>query len=290
MSNRIAELKYVYYPGCSLESTAREYDMSLRAVSARLGIELIEFDGWSCCGASSGHSTNPMLALGLAGRNLALAESMGRDIAVACPACYLRLRSAQNDVKHNSALRDDLSRITGLPYESKCNTRHLLDIIVNDVGLENLKNKVTHPLKGLKLVAYYGCYLVRPPEIVAFDDPENPQCLDALLSSIGAEVKDWPGKVDCCGGGLSLSKRDIAYRMVSDLTDAARRAGADAIVTACPMCHVNLEMRQKNSRQKKLPVFYFTELMGIAFGIKEFRSWLKRHLVSPLSLLDSHGL
>ena len=165
-----------------------------------------------------------------------------------------------------------------------------LDIICNDIGLENVKSKVVKPLKGLKLAAYYGCYLVRPPEIVGFDDPENPQCLDALLEALGADVRDWSGKVDCCGGSLSLSKRDIASQMVGELVEMARRAGAEAMVTACPLCHANLEMRQPGGNGHKLPVFYFTELIGIAMGIAEARLWLKKHLISPSGLLNSLGL
>lgn len=291
MSHQSAvSLKYAYYPGCSLEATAREYDLSVRAVCAHLGVELAELPDWNCCGASSGHSTNRRLANQLAGRNLALAEGMKMDIAVACPACYIRLRSAQSELKQDKEQRDELMRLTELPYQAEYSTRHLLDIISNDVGLEKLKGKVVRPLKGLKLAAYYGCYLVRPPEIVGFDDPENPQCLDALLEALGAEVRDWSGKVDCCGGSLSLSKRDIASQLVTELIEMARRAGAEALVAACPLCHANLEMRQPDGNGHKLPVFYFTELIGMAMGIAESRAWLKRHLVSPSGLLKSLGL
>ncbi|MBU2535450.1 MAG: CoB--CoM heterodisulfide reductase iron-sulfur subunit B family protein [Chloroflexi bacterium] len=283
-------MRYAYYPGCSLEATAREYDLSVRAVCDHLGIELAEIPDWNCCGASSGHSTNRRLASTLAGRNLALAEEMKMDIAVACPACYIRLRSAQNEMKQDKKLRDELTRSADLSYDARYSTRHLLDIICNEIGLENLKNKVVKPLHGLKLAAYYGCYLVRPPDVVAFDDPENPQCLDTLLDTLGAEVRDWSGKVDCCGGSLSLSKRDIASQMVGELTEMARRAGAEAMVTACPLCHANLEMRQRGLNGNKLPVFYFTELIGLALGIKETRSWFKKHLISPSGLLTSLGL
>lgn len=283
-------MKYAYYPGCSLEATAREYGLSARAVCARLKIELAEIPDWNCCGASSGHNTNRRLAHALAGRNLALAERLGLDIAVACPACYFRLRTTGHEMKDDSQKRAELADLIDLPYEASGNTRHLLDIICNDIGLENLKKKVVRPLKGLKLACYYGCYLVRPPEVVAFDDPENPQAMDALVDTLGAEVKDWSGKVDCCGGSLSLSKRNIAIKLVSELTDMARRGGAQAIVAACPLCHANLETRQVVTGQSKLPVFYFTELIGLAMGITEAKSWLKKHLISPFGLLGSHGL
>ncbi len=283
-------LKYAYYPGCSLEATAREYGQSVRAVCSHLGIELAEIPDWSCCGASSGHSTSRQLACTLAGRNLALAEEMEMDIAVACPACYIRLRNAHHEMQNDDKLREELSSVMSLSYQAKHGVRHLLDIIVNEIGLEDLKSKVVKPLKGLKLAAYYGCYLVRPPELVAFDDPENPRCLDDLLNTLGAEARDWSGKVDCCGGSLSLSKREIAGRLVSELAEMAGRAGAEAMVTACPLCHANLEMRQTGADGNKLPVFYFTELIGLALGIAEARSWLKRHLISPSGLLTSLGL
>ncbi len=215
---------------------------------------------------------------------------MEMDIAVACPACYIRLRSAQKEMEQDEKKRGELKQVTGLSYGAKYGTRHLLDIIYNEIGLENLKDKVVKPLHGLKLVAYYGCYLVRPPEIVAFDDPENPQCLDALLDTLGAEVRDWSGKVDCCGGSLSLSKRKIAGHMVSELAEMAKRAGAGAMVAACPLCHANLEMRQHSSNGSKLPAFYFTELIGLALGITEAGSWFGKHLVSPFGLLTSIGL
>ena len=283
-------MKYAYYPGCSLQSTAREYDLSVRAVCSSLGIELTELADWSCCGASSGHSTNRWLAHALAGRNLALAERAGLDIAVACPACYVRLRTTSKEMKDNPQQLDELANLLDMPYEVKYGTRHLLDIIFNDVGLEELKKRVVKPLKALKLACYYGCYLVRPPDVVAFDDPENPVSMDMLLDALGAEVRDWSGKVDCCGGSLSLSKREIASRLVAEIIEMAQRAGAQAIVTACPLCHSNLEMRQAAGKQNRLPIFYFTELIGLAIGITEARSWFKKHMISPLNLLASQGL
>ncbi len=285
----MTELRYAYYPGCSLESTARMYDLSVRAVCARLGIELNELTDWSCCGASSGHNTNLRLARALTGRNLALAEKTELDVAVACPACYLQLRTTYQEMKGDAEKRGELAKLINMPYGAKSNVRHLLDIICQDISLEEAGEKVKKPLKGLKLASYYGCYLVRPPEVVGFDDTENPTCMDELLEALGAEARDWPGKVDCCGGGLALSKRDVAARLVSELIYMARRAGAEALVAACPLCHSNLEMRQSGSKEK-MPIFYFTELMGLAMDIAEARSWLKKHLVSPLRLLASYGL
>jgi heterodisulfide reductase subunit B len=216
-----------------------------------------------------------------------MAEREGRDMAVACPACFLRLKNTRHEVRGNVRLREELAETTGLTYEARHDVRHLLDIISNEVGLDIVKGKVKKPLSGLRVVCYYGCFLVRPPEVVALDDPENPQLMDILMDSLGAEVLDWSGKVDCCGGGLALTKRDIVVKLLQELTDAARGVEAEAIVTACPLCQSNLDSRQ---RWKGVPVFYFTELMGLAMGLSGIRTWFKKHLISPSDLLDSHGL
>lgn len=280
-------MRYAYYPGCSLESTAKEYDLSVRAVCQNLALELEELADWSCCGASSGHCTNFRLSHALPGRNLALAEREGLDMAVACPACFLRLKNTRHEVRANARLKEELAELIDLPYEAKHDVKHLLDIICHEVGIEEIGNRVKRPLSGLKLVCYYGCFLVRPPKVTQFDDPENPQSMDILMDALGAEVLDWSGKVDCCGGSLSLTRRDIVTKLVSEIADGARQIGAEAIVTACPLCQSNLESRQG---PHGLPTFYFSELMGLAFGIKEASSWLRRHLVSPVALLASHGL
>jgi heterodisulfide reductase subunit B2 len=280
-------LKFAYYPGCSLETTASEYNQSVLEVSKVLGIELKELPDWSCCGASSGHSSDYWLSHALAGRNLAIAEKMGLDIAVACPACYLRLNATRHEFKNEAKLREKLPSLINLPYEAGYQVRHILDIICNSVGLETVKEKVVRPLKGLKAVAYYGCYLVRPPDLTHFDDPEDPHSLDDLLKALGAEIPDWRGKVECCGGSQSFTGRDTVKHLVNDIIEAAREVEAEAIVTACPLCQANLETRQAG--EKQLPVFYFTELMGLAFGLPAGH-WFLRHLISPASLLKKHKL
>ena len=283
------QLKYAYFPGCSLESTASEYNLSVKAVSSRLGIELVEIPEWSCCSASAGHSVNRRLAHALAGRNLALAEKTELDMMVACPACYIRFRTTYQAVKDEPRQKKEIENLTGLPYRANRGVKHLLDIIYNEVGLDKVKSQVKRPLQNLKVVCYYGCYLVRPPKVVGFDDPENPQIIDKLLQALGADVRDWSGKVDCCGGSLSLNKKAIAAKLVNDISDMARAAEAEAIVTACPLCQSNLETRQIG-KPDKLPIIYFTEMMGLAFGIPDSRLWMKKHLISPLNLLGAHNL
>jgi len=280
-------LKYAYYPGCSQETTAKEYDQSVLAVCQALGIELAELPDWNCCGASSGHSTDYWLSHALSGRNLAIAEREGLDMAVVCPACFLRLRDTRHEFKNEVRLQERLPELINMPYAAKYEVRHLLDIICNVVGIDNVKEKVKKPLTGLKVVPYYGCYLVRPPELTGFDDPENPQTMDRLLQALGAEVLDWRGKVDCCGGSLSLIKRDVVMKLVAGISESAREVEAEAIVTACGLCHANLEARQTG--ENPLPVFYFTELIGLAFGF-DAKPWFKKHLISPFDTLRKHDL
>ena len=284
------KLKYSYYPGCSLEATAKEYDQSMQTSAKMLDVELVELHDWSCCGASSGHCTNHMLSLALPARNLALAEKAGLDMAVACAACFLRFKQTNHELRADDELRQQIEKIIGMPYKGNVEVKHLVDIFNREVGLEEIERRVKKPLKGLKLAAYYGCYLVRPPEITQFDDPENPRLIDDLLNSLGAEAVDWTHKVDCCGGNLLLARADIVIKLVGDICQAASDAGAAAIVTACPLCMANLDTRQPGPI--KVPVLHFSELLGLALGAdgKTTSSWWKRHIVSPEGILKAQNL
>jgi heterodisulfide reductase subunit B len=172
----------------------------------------------------------------------------------------------------------------------------LLDVVGNVIGHEQLEARVTHPLTGLRVVGYYGCLLVRPPEVVQFENPENPTLMGEILVTLGADVRPWSYATDCCGGGLTLTKSDVAARLVNRLIERAREAGAEAIVTSCPLCQLNLEMRQtmadsdSKGNRRNMPTFYFTELIGLAFGLDEARSWWRKHLIDPKPLLGSVGL
>ena len=278
-------MKYAFYPGCAGGTTAGEYNSSAVAVCASLGIELEEMHGWNCCGASSAHSTNHNLALSLTGRNLAIAERSGLPMAAICPACYVRMRDAQANVKNESLSKDEMSALIDMPYTAAYDVKHIIDIITNEAGLEAVKKLTVKPLTGLRVVSYYGCYLVRPRELTGFDNTENPTIMDKLLEVIGAETLDWSAKVDCCGGSGSFTDRDMVGGLVGKISGYAAEVHADMIVTACGLCQANLESRQtKNS----LPVCYFTELMGLAFGL-DAKKWFKKHIVNPLPLLKSKG-
>lgn len=284
------KLEYIYYPGCSLESLAKEYDLSVRVCAEMVGVKLTELEDWSCCGASSGHCTNRDLAAALPARNLAMAEQQGQDVAVACAACFLRFKQTTHDLRKDSALLEATAKTIGMPFEAKVEVKHFVDIFVREVGLDEIKKLVKKPLDGMKVVCYYGCYLTRPPEVTQFDDPENPTIMDELMVALGAESLNWTHKVECCGGNLMLSRSDIVAKLVGDIADAAREAGAEAIVTACPLCEANLDTRQ--SGPETMPIFYFSELMALALGAEAstIKSWMKRHVLSPSRVLSGHNL
>jgi heterodisulfide reductase subunit B len=273
-------VKIGYYPGCSLESTAREYDLSLRAVAAQVGLELLELPDWNCCGASSAHAVDPLLAVALPARNLMIAEAMELDVTAPCAACFLRLMEAKKRMDEDVFLRKEIEEILGRQYRGFAKVYHPLTIFSRAAIKKKIKGAIVNKLKGLKVVCYYGCYLVRPPETTHLDDSENPTVMDDLIGMTGAQVLDWSWKVDCCGGAHALLRPELVERLVGEIVEGARKAGAHGIVTACPLCQSNLETRQRGPNV--LPVFYFTELLGLAMGLdKEAEGWWRRHLIQP---------
>ncbi len=281
-------MKVSYYPGCSLHGTAKEYDLSVRAVSRNLGIDLEEIEDWSCCGASSAHATNFKLSVALPARDLIAAEKKTQDVMVPCAACFSRFKTAEHHLKHDPALKAEVEGIVGAKYQGSVAVRNPIDIIVKDIGLETLKGKVVKPLTGLKPVSYYGCLLLRPPDVCQFDDAENPVLLDKILNELGAEARPWSFKTDCCGGSLTISKTAIVTKMVDKLMKMAREAGANCLVTACPVCTANLDMRA--SEEMAMPVFYFTELAALAMGQEGTEEWFRTHNRDPRPLLKGLGL
>lgn len=273
-------LNLSYYPGCSLHGTGKEYGQSVEAVSRALGVELKEVDDWCCCGASSAHATNFDLSVALPAKNLAKAEKAGLDVMVPCAACFNRLRSAQHRLAHDPALKGRVEVAVGAKVDSTVAVRTPMEVFLSDVGLDAIRAKLMKPLTGLKPVCYYGCLLVRPPE-VAEDDVENPVMLDRLMAALGAEPQPWSFKTDCCGGSLTISRSDQVTRLVDRLTNMAREAGANCIVTACPVCMANVDMRAT----KGLPVFYFSELMAVALGLRGPEKWFKLHQTDPRPLV-----
>ncbi|MGD0899755.1 MAG: CoB--CoM heterodisulfide reductase iron-sulfur subunit B family protein, partial [Thermoguttaceae bacterium] len=206
-------MKYAFFPGCSLESTAWDFDRSTRAVCRELGIELLDIPDWVCCGSTPAHATSASLAVALPVMNLQKAQAMGMPVMTACASCYARLRTANYRVRNEPEDRRRAERITGSPYAGETEVHHVLDVLVNHFGLDQVRAKVKQPLGGLRVACYYGCLLTRPPEIVAFDNPEHPTSMDDLLSAAGAEPVEWPYKTECCGASLSMTNAKAVGRL-----------------------------------------------------------------------------
>ena len=289
-------MKYAYYPGCSLHSTAKEYDLSTRALCQALDIELEEIPGWICCGASSGHMTSELLALALPVKNLVLAREMALDTAVGCAACYSRLKVANKAMSSDKERsRPYIDQVVGEPYRGEVRVRHVLEIVIQEYGLDALQEKIKTGLQGLRIAAYYGCLLVRPPKVTAFDDPEDPTCMEALISTLGGDPVDWPYKTECCGGSLSLTRTNVILKLCHDILQMAADEGAECVMVACPLCQSSLDLRQAqvNKRYKTdlyLPILYFTQLTGLALGIEASKLGLDKHMVDPKKLLQDKGL
>ena len=277
-------MKYSYYPGCTASTTAVEYGLSSEAVCEALGIELIELEDWNCCGATSGHALSHELATSLPGRNVAIAQAVGLDMAIPCPACYQRCLAADQRLREDETWRAEMEELLGFEYTGRARPRNLLDIIGRDLNLDEISAKVKKPLRGLKPASYYGCVLIRPPELTGWDDPEHPVIMDRLLKATGAAPVAWSYMVDCCGASLTLGRLDVVVRLVNKLVQAAEEAGANCIVTACGMCQINLDTRQKGHR---MPIFYFTELLGLALDLPGADGWLRRHAIDPRPLIRS---
>jgi len=289
-------MKIGYYPGCSLEATAREYDMSVREVLKALDVELVELDDWNCCGASAAYSTDYLLSLALPARNIAIAEKANLDVLAPCPECYVRLWKTNDAVKEDPKLVEKINQTfegTGLELKASIDVRHPVDVILNDIGLTKLKEKVVNPLTGLKVVPYYGCVLVRPPRKKSFDSAENPTSLDKIISTIGATpIEDYPLKTKCCGAPLMLADEDVMLKLADALFSKAEEHGADCMITACPLCHMGLDGKQtciEEAYEKKIgmPVLYFTQLIGLALGISHKKLGLDKNFVSTSKLVES---
>ncbi len=283
-------MKASYYPGCSLHGTGLEYGESTETVFKALGADLVEIDDWNCCGASSGHSAGKKIAVELAGRNLMQAEKNGlKDMVVPCSACYQRTKVAENEIEK------DPESFPEVKYNGELKVWDILSFLKEEVGFDAIKSRVQKKLEGLRAVCYYGCLTMRHPEITGAKEYENPTNMEKLLSVLGVEVIEWSYKTDCCGGGLVLSSPDVVFDLTGKLFTKAREAGAQCLVTICPLCQGNLDQRQGDAGAKlktkfDLPVFYITELIGLALGEKETEKWLKRHFVDPVRLLKSKGL
>ncbi len=287
--------KVGYFPGCSLQHSAAEYDKSSRMVCRQLGIELEELSDWSCCGAHAAHHTNHMLGSALGARNLSIAAAAGLDSVTApCPACYINLKSAQDQLVNNSSLRDEFKAELGFDSNPDMGVSSLLELL-DGIDADELKSSVKVDLSGLKLVAYYGCVLVRPPKLTRFDDPEDPSSMDNMLAAVGAQVLPWDFKVQCCGATLGIGNPDIQAKLSRDILIMAVLAGAKAVVVACPLCHANFDLRQmqidrRSKRRFNLPILYFTQVLGLAFGASPKELGIDKHMINAMPLLAKLGI
>jgi len=264
-------MKYVYYPGCSLEGACAGYDRSLRKVMSLLGHELVELEDWNCCGATMYMSVKEMVALSVSARNLALAEQVGDTLVAPCSACYTTLQKTNRYMRELPKLRDEVNAAlaeAGLHYNLSVKVRHPLDILVNRIGVETIARKATTPLAGVKIAPYYGCLIVRPEP--GFDDQNWPTSMDDLFTALGAETVYFPDRVRCCGGMLTTTSKEVGEELSGNIMECAIRNGANVILTTCPLCQMNLETVPLKGSSKVtnggIPVLCFTQLLGVALG------------------------
>jgi heterodisulfide reductase subunit B2 len=285
-------LEFAYYPGCSLETTGKPYDQSVREVFKALGIGLKEIEDWNCCGATMYMSVKAIVGFSITARNLALAQNMGLPICAPCSSCYTILRKTNRHIDMDSKERTKINEALAaadLSYDKTVEVRHPLDILVNDLGIEKIAAQAKVKLTGLKVAPYYGCQIVRPNGY--FDDVDDPVTMDRLLAGLGADVVYYPNKVRCCGGMLMTTDQQIGMKLNMNLIQAAVDNGADMIATACPLCQINLEAYQDKinkayDRDFHIPIVYFSHLVGIALGIPAEKMGLN-DLVIPAGKLTA---
>jgi heterodisulfide reductase subunit B len=278
-------MPYTYYPGCSLESTSRAYDESLRKVFEMLKLELQELKDWNCCGATMYMSIDGPVASSISARNLALAETLGHDVVAPCSSCFTVMSKTHRLMRENEEIRMRIGEAlapAGLKYDLSLRIRHPLDVLVNDVGVELIRLQVKRDLSGLRVANYYGCQIVRPER--GFDDRENPTTMDNLFEALGAVNVYFPMKVRCCGGMLMTTYPEVALKLVKELLECAQENGAECIATTCPLCQINLEAYQGRVNAKfqtefKIPVLFFTQLVGLALGAPPRDLGFQRQLI-----------
>lgn len=291
----MSTLSYSYYPGCSLHASASEYDLSTRELFSVLEIGLKEIPDWICCGATPAHNVDELLSLSLSAKNLELAEQVPGDMAVACASCFSRLKFAQHILGENETKRKLVEKAIDAPVHLERNVKHLLEILVRDYGLDHLAKEVKKPLSGLTVACYYGCLLTRPTDVPNLDCTEAPTIMEKVMEAVGAKTVAWTHRLECCGANFTLSRPPVVQQLSSAVLESAKAAGADCIVVACPLCHGNLDIRQKEieglyETSFGLPIFYLTQLIGIAVGVPQGRLGLDALIVSPQKLLKEKNL
>jgi heterodisulfide reductase subunit B len=273
-----------YYPGCALHGTSNEYEQSLRACLGALEVHLQEIKDWICCGATAAHSLNHKLSLALPARNLALAQKEGvQELFAPCPLCSMQLLRVQKEAA-NEQVRQELSAIVEAEVQSTGQVLNLIQLF-QKVGVERLRAAVKAPLSSLSAACYYGCLLTRPPEVVHFDDFEQPTGMETIVTALGAKTVEWNYKTECCGAGLTMAGEDTVLELAHKILSNAAAHGANCVVVACPMCHVNLDMKQAAAERRfgtklNMVIYYLSDLVGLALGLPAEQLGINRHFVT----------
>jgi heterodisulfide reductase subunit B len=284
-------MRYVYYPGCTLYTKARNLDSCARKAAARVGFELVEMPSWNCCGAIYNTGTDDLAAQVGPVRNLAKASQLGEKLVTLCAACHNVLKRVDDRLhaQGNQVERDRLIAFVDEKFERRVRVMHYIEVLKNDIGFGKVKEKVTKSLAGLKVASYYGCLMVRPREVLQFDDPENPQVMDDLVATLGAVPTPFDFKAECCGGYLVVNRRDVARTASKRILDNARARGAETIVTTCPLCQHNVD-KLRPVGDGTMPVFYFTQLLGLAVGLPVEDLGFEHNAFDPKPFLKQKGL
>jgi heterodisulfide reductase subunit B len=280
------QIKVPYFPGCTLNTTAKGFDNALRASTVVLGLELAELPEWNCCGATFPLSVDNVLDLVGPARVLVAGREAGERLAVACTTCYNVLRRTNHALAVDDGIREKLNFFLEADYACDLHVFDVLQILRDEIGFDEISRNVKKPLAGLKAAAYYGCMVLRPPGEVAYDDPENPRVLDDLLTSLSAETVDYPHRGECCGSYLAVLSPKVTATMVSTILVSAQKSGAQMIVTNCPLCQFNLDRQQaemvgEHSDYRPIPVLYYSQLLSVALGLEEVDAGWERHYVDP---------
>lgn len=284
-----------YYPGCSLHATGIEYDISTRKICDVLGVELAEVSKWICCGSSPAHQCDELMSVALPAQNMVLAQTDGlTEICAPCASCYSRLKFAQEKLG-DSKMKKDVEHVLAAEVPENLDILHILDVVLEKVGLDAVVEKVVQSLRGVKVACYYGCLMTRPPKVTGKRGFENPQEMESVIAALGAEPLDWNLKTFCCGASFALTNTDVVLELTKKVLADAEAVEADVIAVGCPLCHANLDGRQPQINEKfstdfNIPIMYFTELMGLAFGIKPKDLGLFKHLTEVDDFLRERAL
>lgn len=284
-------MKFAYYPGCSSLTTSKDFEMSTRELSKYLGFELHQIPDWTCCGSSPAHHRSEILAIALPVLNLMKAEEMGYPLLTTCPSCFSLMKKAEIKMEEDAKLRGEVEKITNVEYMGGVVIKHLLEVLSDDEIMSRIVDGVVVPLDGLKVASYYGCLLARPRSVNIFEEDENPLMMDNLIDEIGGESLDWSHKTECCGANFTITKPDIVEKLTYRILNSAVESGADCISVACPFCQMNLDLRQRDinkthNEEFDIPIFYITQLIGLAMGISEKRLGISKLMVDPASAIS----